>query len=141
MGRVSEMLDDYGEALYAYEAEEALQKAAESMGLAIGKFTVGAQMASEQEIPRHSWPIQTDESLHADNLDKLATLLDNNIQQLNRHYTIRRENNTLGQPQVYTISQQQINNWLHQKGKEKAQGKLPAILRKDRDINYFKRPQ
>lgn len=141
MGRVSEMLDDYGEALYAYEAEEALQQTADSMGLTVGKFTVGAQMGSEQDIPRHFWFIQTDESLHSDTLDKLAKRLDDTICQMNRHYTIRRENNTLGQPQIYTISQQQVNNWLQQKGKEKAQGKLPAILRKDRDINYFKGSQ
>lgn len=138
MGRVSEMLDDYGEALYAYEAAEILQKTAEEFEITVGNFTVGAQMASAQDIPRHFWFIQTSEALHRDTLIRFAKKLDTALQQENRHYAIRRESETLGEPKVFTITQQQINDWLQQKGKEKAQGKLPSMLRNNQDIEYFK---
>ncbi|WP_372637532.1 GH3 auxin-responsive promoter family protein [Fodinibius sp.] len=137
-GRVSEMLDDYGEALYAYEAAETLHKTAEELSITIGNFTVGAQMASSRQLPRHYWFIQTSESLSKDILLRFAGKLDTALQQENRHYAIRRESETMGEPKVLTISQQQINTWLQQKDKEKAQGKLPSILRDDSDIDFFK---
>lgn len=138
MGRVSEMLDEYGEALYAYEAAETLQRTAEELSITVGNFTVGAQMANSRQIPRHFWFIQTSEPLHKDTLDRLAKKLDAALQRENRHYAIRRESKTLGEPEVFTITQQQINNWLQQKDKEKAQGKLPSLLRNDHDIEFFK---
>ncbi|SHE42681.1 GH3 auxin-responsive promoter [Fodinibius roseus] len=137
-GRVSEMLDDFGEALYAYEAAETLHKTAEELSITVGNFTVGAQMPSSRQLPRHYWFIQTSESLHSDTLRRFAKKLDAALQQENRHYAIRRESETMGAPKVLTISQQQINTWLHQKDKEKAQGKLPSMLRDDSDIDFFR---
>lgn len=137
-GRVSEMLDDYGEALYAYEAAETLHKTAEQLSITIGNFTVGAQMASSRQLPRHYWFIQTPKPLHNDTLLRFAKKLDAALQQENRHYAIRRASKTMGEPQVFTITQQQINIWLQQKDKEKAQGKLPSMLRDDKDIEFFK---
>lgn len=139
MGRVSEMLDDYGEALYAYEAKEALQEVADQFQVTVGNFTVGAQMADAHGLPCHFWFVQASPSLDDKTLTDFSEKLDAVIQQKNRHYAIRRESETLGRPEIRIIDQQQINSWLQQKGKEKAQGKLPSILRNDRDIDFFKR--
>ena len=138
MGRVSDMLDDYGEALFAYEAKSALKKTATHFDIRIGNFAVGAQMDSNQKIPRHFWFVHSSASISEKTLNRLATQLDQTIQQMNRHYTIRRESGSLGSPKVIRITQQDINHWLKQQDKEKAQGKLPAILRNDADINFFK---
>nr|WP_281280790.1 GH3 auxin-responsive promoter family protein [Fodinibius sediminis] len=138
MGRVSEMLDDYGEALYAYEAAEALARIAEEMKITIGNFTVGAQMPEHEHIPRHYWFIQVSDPIHRDTLNRLSKKLDAAIRQDNRHYAIRRDSQTLDAPKVFTVSQQQINRWLQQKGKEKAQGKLPSILHDSSDVDYFR---
>ncbi|MDZ7682511.1 MAG: GH3 auxin-responsive promoter family protein [Fodinibius sp.] len=138
MGRVNEMLDDYGEALYAYEAEQALSESGADLDLDIGCFTIGAQMENEQTVPRHFWFVQTYDPIHRDTLDRLAKHIDTILQEKNRHYAIRRESGSLDMPEVYSISQQQINNWLEQHGKHKAQGKLPAILRDEEDIRFFR---
>jgi phenylacetate-coenzyme A ligase PaaK-like adenylate-forming protein len=138
MGRVSEMLDDYGEALYAYEAEEALQSISKELDIAIGNFTIGATLREGASAPQHFWFIRTQEHLHRDTLDRLAQKVDQKVCEINRHYAIRRESDALGLPKVYSISQQQINNWLASKGKDKAQGKLPAILRDEEDIAFFR---
>ena len=137
-GRVSEMLDDYGEALYAYEAKEALKTTAKDFNITVGNFTVGAQMDEQNKLPRHYWFIQTPKSIEGDKLKQLSKQLDQAIQQINRHYTIRRESGSLGMPSVIPVTQQDINRWLQQQDKEKAQGKLPTILRNDVDINFFK---
>lgn len=138
MGRLSEMLDDYGEALYAYEAEQALQEAAGFIGLEIGAFTITASLENEQSIPRHHWFVQTYEPIHPDTLNRLAQKIDDILQSKNRHYAIRRESNTLGIPTVKSIDQQQINQWLEENGKQKAQGKLPAVLNSEKDTRFFK---
>ena len=138
MGRVSEMLDDYGEALYAYEAEQTLRKIASDLDLDIGAFTIGAHLEDERAIPRHSWFVQTYKTLHRDTLDRLGTKIDKRLQEINRHYAIRRETDVLAEPQIHSIDQQQINYWLEDHDKQKAQGKLPSILQDEEDIQFFK---
>ncbi len=138
MGRVSEMLDDYGEALYAYEAEQALQNAAEALDIEVGTFTIGSTLEDKDSIPKHLWFVHIPNPIHRDTLNRLANKIDSIIQKNNRHYAMRRESDALDKPEVYTISQQQINVWLKQHGKEKAQGKLPSILPDREDIQYFK---
>lgn len=138
MGRVSEMLDDYGEALYSYEANEALQKAASELNIEIGTFTVGSILESEESVPHHVWFIQVHDPVHRDTLDRLAKQLDTFLCEINRHYSIRRDSGTLDIPEVHSINQQQINSWLQEKGKQKAQGKLPSILKEKEDIRFFR---
>lgn len=138
LGRVSEMLDDYGEALYAYEAEQALEEAVSEHAVKIDTFTVGASMEEEYAIPRHVWFLLAPKPIHQDSLDRLSSTLDAILQEKNRHYAIRRESGALATPELHTITQENINHWLQQKGKNKAQGKFPAILRNDSDIRFFK---
>ena len=138
MGRVSEMLDDYGEALYAYEAEKVLHQSAGDIDLEVGCFTIGAHLENEQSVPYHLWFVQTYDSVHRDTLDRLGTNIDKRLQEINRHYAIRRETDALGKPRIHTIDQQQINYWLEDHGKQKAQGKLPSILRAEEDIQFFR---
>jgi hypothetical protein len=138
IGRVSEMLDDYGEALYAYEAEQALRKSAGDLDLDVGCFTIGSHLENEQSAPQHLWFVQTYDPVHRDTLDRLGTNIDKRLQEINRHYAIRRETDALGKPRIHSIDQQQINYWLEDHGKQKAQGKLPSILRDDEDIQFFR---
>jgi phenylacetate-coenzyme A ligase PaaK-like adenylate-forming protein len=137
-GRVSEMLDDFGEALYSYEAEQSLRKAAEDLDIEIGTFTIAARLDENRSVPCHTWFVQTYDPLHPDTLNRLSQKLDDLLRKRNRHYNIRRESDALGMPQTITIDQRQINRWLQSKGKEKAQGKLPQILRDEEDIFFFK---
>lgn len=138
-GRLGDMLDDYGEALQLFEAEEVLQTALEESDLKMGAFTVGAFLSSEQELPCHYWFIQFADPIHKQTLNRLATLLDRKLQDINRHYAIRRESGALGAPNVQSITQQDINRWMEQNDRNRAQGKLPTLLQDKEDITFFMR--
>ncbi|HET6527316.1 MAG TPA: GH3 auxin-responsive promoter family protein [Balneolaceae bacterium] len=139
LGRVSEMLDDYGEALYAYEAAQALRETTKAENMAVDAFTVGASLEKGSSVPRHFWFLQTSGPVHPDTLNRLAKNLDSILCENNRHYAIRRESDALGMPECYSITQQKISLWMEENDKNKAQGKLPAILRDESDIQFFKK--
>ncbi len=130
-GRVNDMLDEFGEALYIYEAEEALKEAARLNNIDVGNFTISPILADKSEIPHHRWFVQFPDTVHTDLLKKMADEIDRLLQEINRHYTIRRESNALGAPEVRSITQTDINNWMERNGKANAQGKLPRMLKKN----------
>ena len=131
IGRVSDMIDDFGEGLYVYEAEKALEHATAEMGLEIGTFAIHPLPPDRQEEPRHLWLVHFTTLPHAETLKKMASSIDEELCNINRHYAIRRESCALGMPVVKNITQQDINRWLESQGKIAAQSKLPKILRKD----------
>lgn len=133
-GRINEMLDDYGEGLYIYEAEEALSEALSEMNLKKSAFTIAPLLPDETEIPYHHWLVQFSNPIHTDTLKRLAQKIDEKLKKMNRHYAIRRESGTLALPKIDSISQQDINRWLDACDKIKAQGKLPRILRENVDL-------
>ncbi|MDX1618548.1 MAG: GH3 auxin-responsive promoter family protein, partial [Balneolaceae bacterium] len=136
-GRLSEMLDEFGEALYAYEAERALEEAVQKMDLEKGAFTLGGYLPSENDLPRHYWFVQFVEPIHRQTLERLAGTLDESLRDVNRHYAIRRESGALGKPEVHSITQNEINRWLDFREKENAQSKLPKMLNRREDIEFF----
>lgn len=136
-GRLSEMLDDYGEGLYAYEAEEAIQQVANKMNLQVATFTITSKLDSERHIPRHHWFVQFIEPIHRQTLNRMEKSIDQHLQSINRHYAIRRETNALASPILRDITQEQINHWLKDHDKDKAQGKLPRILKDHTDLEIF----
>lgn len=133
-GRINEMLDDYGEGLYIYEAEEALSEALGEMDLQKSNFTIVPRLTDETEIPYHHWLVQFSNPIHPDTLKQLAEKIDGKLRKINRHYAIRRESGTLGIPRINSISQQDINRWMDACDKIRAQGKLPKILRENTDL-------
>lgn len=138
LGRLSEMLDDYGEGLYLYEAEEALNSSCHELGLSASTFTIGAMLDSEQETPRHYWFVQFSDPIHTQTLHRLANSIDEILIEKNRHYAIRRESKVLNTPIVQSITQQDINRWLAYHDRKQAQGKLPSILNDNNDIVFFR---
>ncbi|MDZ7694532.1 MAG: GH3 auxin-responsive promoter family protein [Balneolaceae bacterium] len=140
-GRLNEMLDEYGEALHLYEAEEALHQAARELGLKTSAFTVGGWLKYEQELPQHYWFVQFVDPIHTQTLQKLASIIDEKLQKMNRHYAIRRESGALGTPKIRSITQQEINNWMEHSHRQQAQGKLPSLLQNKDDIAFFMRDE
>ncbi|MDX1586758.1 MAG: GH3 auxin-responsive promoter family protein [Balneolaceae bacterium] len=133
-GRINEMLDDFGEGLYIYEADDALSEALNEMELQRGTFTIIPRLPSESEVPFHHWLIQFSKPIHPDTLRRLADKIDEKLKTVNRHYAIRRESGTLAKPRIGSISQQDVNRWLDACDKVRAQGKLPKILRENEDL-------
>lgn len=127
-GRLSEMLDDFGEALALWEAEEALAEAASEMDLRAGAFAIRAFLPEESGSPRHRWYLQLSAKAHRQTTDRLAARIDEKLRERNRHYAIRRESGALAPPTLRLISQGDINRLLEATGRQKAQGKLPRVL-------------
>lgn len=136
-GRIQDMLDDFGEATYAWEAEKALQKVSEKYGVGFTAFTIGSRLTSEEDIPRHCWFIQWNRAPGESELNSIKQELDNHLQDINRHYAIRRESEALGLPNLFGISQSDINEFFRKKGKRPAQAKLPKILPDQGDLKFF----
>jgi len=101
VGRVEEMLDDYGEALYLFEAEQALEHLAEQLNFNLQHYSVSALHEDADDIPRHFWFLGTDNI--STNPAHLATMLDRYLRDVNRHYAIRRQSGALGKPVVNFI--------------------------------------
>jgi len=133
-GRVSEMLDDFGEGVYIYEAEEALEKAVKELGIRRSVFTIAPDLPSQTEVALHRWYVQFEDPIHPDTIEKVGEYIDRHLKKINRHYSIRRESGALGTPEVYSIDQVDINRWMEVAGKQNAQGKLPRVLRKHKDV-------
>lgn len=136
-GRVSEMLDDFGEALYMYEVEDALTASLREMNLQKSAFTVIPKLSSELEVPRHRWLIQFSDRVSSNELHELSQKIDKKLQQINRHYSTRREGETLAAPIVQSISQQQVNGWMEASNRTGAQGKLPKIVRENTELLLY----
>lgn len=136
-GRISEMLDEYGEALHIQEAEQALKEASKEIGKETTAFSIASVLSSEHDLPHHRWFVQFSEPVHTDTLKRMAAALDDKIREMNRHYAIRRESNALGQPTIQSITQSDINAWLDYSGRHSAQGKLPRVLRDEDDLEFF----
>lgn len=130
-GRVSEMLDDFGEALYIHEAEDVLHTSLREMNLQKSTFSIIPKLTVESDVPRHYWLIQFSEQVSDEDLHELAQIIDSKLQEINRHYATRREGGSLAKPKVQSITQQQINHWMEAEGRAGAQGKFPKIIREN----------
>ncbi len=140
-GRVEEVLDPYGEAVYGWEAEKALKKACSSLGIGWVRFSVGSLLEDEHERPRHHWFIEFEEPGHisSTHLDKLTQRLDNQLRTVNRHYAIRRESGALAPPKIHIINRVVVQRWLRQRNKTGAQNKLPRIIKGEEALRQFEK--
>lgn len=136
-GRVAEMLDEFGEALYGWEAEKALKKVLEKQKLGYSAFTICGVFGRDDQPPYHHWLVLFDHYPSREQFTKLPRKLDQQLRQLNRHYAIRRESGALGAPKIHAIDQQQVNQWFLHSGKRQAQAKLPRMLHRRDDIQWW----
>jgi hypothetical protein len=89
-GRTSEMIDEYGEALYGDEARAALRHACDATGAHVVDYHIAprAMGNGDGDRPGHEWIIEFEEA-PAD-LTAFSDLLDEYLQGVNRHYQMRR---------------------------------------------------
>lgn len=125
-GRTSEMLDKYGEAVYGDEARAALRLACEKTGAKVGNFHICPLPVTSNTLPGHEWLIEF-ETL-PDSLDGFSATIDGYLQEVNRHYVIRREAGAFLPPKISSLSQGTYFDWLKQtKKRVSAQTKVPRM--------------
>ncbi|MFP4227616.1 MAG: GH3 auxin-responsive promoter family protein [Salinivenus sp.] len=110
-GRTSEMIDEYGEALYGDEARAALRAACEATGAHVVDYHIAPRsMNGEEERPGHEWLIEFE--VRPEDLDAFAGHIDEHLQSVNRHYQIRREANAFEPPLLSVLPEGTFYAWL-----------------------------
>lgn len=124
-GRTSEMIDQYGEAVYSDEARAALREACEQTGAHVSDYHI-APLPANGDIPSHQWIVEFEEA--PSDLSTFAEIVDNHLQDANRHYRIRREGNSFGPPQVEAVPEGTFYDWLKEtKDSISGQTKVPRM--------------
>ena len=125
-GRTNEMLDKYGEAVFAEEARDALQFACRRTGARVRDFHIAPRTAELNRLPSHQWLIEFDqEPAH---MEEFTTALDEYLLEANRHYQIRREARAFDLPEVVLLPDGAFYAWLKStKGRVSGQTKVPRL--------------
>ena len=126
LGRVSDMLDHYGEALHYHEAVEALDTALTKTGGEYHRFYLASVMDDAYSKPHHLWFVNWKTKPGTQN--NLGTIIDQNICMINRHYAIRRESGAIGEPEILSVTDKILRTWIDHQSAFAAQTKIPHIL-------------
>lgn len=125
-GRTSEMIDKYGEAVFGEETRAALERACERTGAHVRDFHVAPKAAELDRLPTHQWLIEFEQE--PEHLDAFAEVIDRYLQEVNRHYQIRREANAFARPEIVPVPRGTFYAWLKQTKKVvSGQTKVPRM--------------
>ncbi len=131
-GRTGEMLDLYGEAVFGDEARAALEEACRKTGACVRDYHIAPRPATRDQPPTHQWLIEFEQP-PAD-LSAFAAAIDAHLQQINRHYQIRREARAFDQPEIVALPAGAFLEWLRRHRKRlSGQSKIPR-MRPDRSL-------
>ena len=134
-GRTSEMIDRYGEAVFGEEARAAVQAACRATGARMTDFHLAphADAGTERALPSHQWLMEFAEDAAPD-ASTFSRALDEHLQQVNRHYQIRREAEAFGAPEVTVLPPGTFYRWLRrEKDRVTGQTKVPRMS-EERDV-------
>ncbi|MBO6574156.1 MAG: GH3 auxin-responsive promoter family protein [Rhodothermales bacterium] len=125
-GRTSEMLDRYGEAVFGGEARQALERACAGSGARFRDYHIAPVAPDGTRPPRHQWLIEFDQP--PGDVGALASAIDTYLQDVNRHYVIRRECGAFDAPEIVALAPGTFLSWLKTtRGKVSAQTKVPRM--------------
>ncbi len=133
LGRMSDMLDQHGEAVEGWEAEKALNYASGKQNASYSIFTVGSSLDDGNSLPRHHWFIQwvtppQDERQFVKDVDE-------KLGELNRHYFNRRQSEAMEEPCFYSLNKDIIQKWKDEYFNLGAQTKTPKMINDKEQLN------
>lgn len=125
-GRTSEMIDKYGEAVFVEEARHALQQACRQTGARVRDFHVAPRAVRVDCLPAHQWLIEFEQE--PDDVTAFARTIDTYLQDVNRHYQIRREAQAFDPPDIVSLPAGTFYAWLKKNKKAiSGQTKVPRM--------------
>ena len=131
-GRTSEMIDKYGEAVFSEEARAALHAACERTGAQVRDFHIAPNFPAPDRSPAHQWLVEFERS--PDSMDLFAHAIDEYLNEVNRHYRIRREAQAFGLPDVVALPPGAFYAWLRETREQvSGQTKVPRMS-EQRDV-------
>lgn len=131
-GRTSEMIDEYGEAIYGDEAREAIRVACEATDAHVSDYHIAPRRSSNGEQPGHEWLIEFEN--RPNDLETFERTLDEYLCDVNRHYHIRRDGEAMTGPEVSVLPDGAFYKWLKAtKDEISGQTKVPRMS-SNRDV-------
>jgi hypothetical protein len=125
-GRTVDMLDKYGEAVFADEARAALQAACKATGSTASQFHITHTLDPIDASPAHQWLIEFDEP--PEDLTTFARIIDDFLAGAGHHYQDRREGRAFGFPVITPLKPGTFFRWMEAQGKRvTVQTKVPAM--------------
>lgn len=136
-GRIEEMLDEFGEAVYASDAEAALKDACRTEQIMFHEFTIVSGFDEKKALPVHLWFVHFYAPVTKRLRAHLAREVDVALSKRSEYYAMRRNADSLDEPRIYSIDQRQIDHWFEKKGRLGAQAKLPRVTKDAEAIVHF----
>lgn len=131
-GRTKHYINAFGEELMVDNADKVIAATCRMTGAVIKEYTVAPLFILDRAKGRHQWLIEF-EKVPA-SLPAFASLLDQNLQQLNSDYEAKRYKEISLQPlEIIPAKEGTFYKWLHRKGKLGGQHKIPRLCN-DRKI-------
>ena len=133
-GRTSEMIDKYGEAVFGDEARAALRHACDATGAHVKDYHVAPLAGNDStgERPGHEWLVEF--THEPDSVDAFARAIDTYLQDVNRHYQIRRNADAFASPKISALPDGAFYHWLQAtKDSISGQTKVPRMS-DERDV-------
>ncbi len=124
-GRVKHFISAFGEHVIAEEVEYALMDAARKLNTGITEFTVAPKVSPDGELPFHEWFVEF--SRPPANLQELARLTDENLQQKNSYYYDLRVGNVLQQLKIRVLKPNAFIDYMRSEGKLGGQKEVPRL--------------
>ncbi|HEX7071595.1 MAG TPA: GH3 auxin-responsive promoter family protein, partial [Rhodothermales bacterium] len=119
-------------ALFGEEAREAVRRASIKTGLAVIDFHVAPQPGTTERNPSHQWLVEFDQE--PDDLTAFSAEIDAYLQEVNRHYQIRREARAFDAPTIVRLPRGTFYEWLKRtRIRISGQTKVP-IMSEEREV-------
>lgn len=132
VGREQQFINAFGEELMVYNAESAIAKTADKMGVSIVNYTVAPMYMEDGRSGKHQWLIEFGEMPNS--IELFEGYLDNFLQGINSDYQAKRANNLAMENLLVTsLPPGTFQKWMGRKGKLGGQNKVPR-LSNDRSI-------
>lgn len=131
-GRVSDVVDKFGESLSLYQIEQVMKSTAKKHGAEYVAYSVGGTINNEEQRPKHYWFVHW--NIAPRNLEAFTADLDAEMIRVNHSYEIRRGTRAIGLPEVIGMDAQTKEKWLVRNFRIGAQTKFPRIIHDEQKL-------
>jgi hypothetical protein len=132
VGRTKHFINAFGEELVIENADRALSKAAQALGVHIVDYTAAPIFMKEKSSGAHQWLIEFD--CPPENMERFTSLLDETLREVNSDYDAKRyKDMTMRLPEIVIAKPKLFYNWLSENKKLGGQHKVPR-LSNNRDL-------
>jgi len=132
-GRYKHFISAFGEHVIASEVENALKQSLKKSQLKVNEFTVAPLINPKKGLPFHQWWIEFENAPKNEELEKLASFLDKNMQIQNAYYKDLVDGKVLKKLEIIVLKKDTFKRYMKKRGKLGGQNKLPR-LSNDRKI-------